>query len=122
MLKKERRVKREILSKSRALSKTLHTKFFSLKYFKENTNKSAKAAFVLSKKISTKATERNKLKRQAHSVLDKIFHSIKPGFVLIFYMKKEAKTASFDELSKEIFISLKNIRALEVVDSNNLDN
>lgn len=112
MLKKERRVKREVFSKPPALSKTLHTDFFSLKYFKENTNNDTKVAFVLSKKISTKATERNKLKRRGSGIIEKVFNNIKPGFVLIFYMKKGAEKAKFNNLSEEVLLSLKKIGAL----------
>lgn len=81
---------------------------FSLKYNKENKENYG-VSVVISKKVASKATERNLLKRRFLSVVFNNKNLLKQGYSYVFYLKKDIKNTIFSDLEKEIrFILLKN--------------
>jgi ribonuclease P protein component len=69
----------------------------------ENKNDSlVKFGMVISKKISKKAVDRNKIKRRLMEVLNKNLSGFKKGQRILFLMKKEALKASVDNFEKEV--------------------
>ena len=59
-------------------------------------------SFSVSKKISKKAVDRNRLRRQGYSVITSQIKNIKKGFLFFFSFKKESGTLTFVQLEKEI--------------------
>lgn len=73
-----------------------------------------KIAFLVSKKVDKRAVVRNRLKRQMREVVRLLLLSnkIKPGCLLAFVAKPEAKIVEYAELEKEIVFLLKRLHLL----------
>ena len=97
MLKKEYR----LTSGSLKNPKNFKTPFFNLK-IGENSEGFSRFAFVVSKKIDSRATERNALKRKVRSCIEEIFDNIRLGNDFIFYPSILAKETKRSEILEEI--------------------
>ena len=62
---------------------------------------------VIPKTVAKKATQRNKIKRQIYSILQKEIEKIKPPCFGVFLSKKGADTLSFGQIKAEILFLLK---------------
>lgn len=86
MLKREYRLGSKITVK--------FTNSYFLPYFLLKTSKNNlfynRFRFIVSKKVSKKAVDRNKLKRTFSACLEDIFNDIKTGNDFVFWVKKEA--------------------------------
>jgi ribonuclease P protein component len=67
---------------------------------KEDTEK--KFGFIISKKISKRAVDRNKIKRRLAEVIRKNLERFKPGTRVIFLAKKEILNAKVKMIEQEI--------------------
>lgn len=97
MLKKEFRLKPGLLGSANSLS----TPFFNVKFGK-NGKSLNRFAFIVSKKVDPRATERNLVKRKVRSIIEQIFDNIDSGNDFIFYIREGAKSAKREEIEKEI--------------------
>ncbi len=97
MLKKEYR----LTSGSLSNPKNFKLPLFSLKISKNTLNEN-RFAFIISKKVDPRATERNTLKRKVRSCIEEIFDSIKPGNDFVFYPTRFAIDRDRSEIMKEI--------------------
>lgn len=79
----------------------------------ENLNNPTRFSFVVSKKVSKSAIKRILLKRKSYNIIKNNIKYIKPGFLCIFHFKKGVENKSFQEISKEIVISLEKASVLE---------
>lgn len=98
----------------RDLKKTnsiLNTPLFGVSYLKVKSNQPL-IGFVISKKISNKAVERNKLKRKLSEAIRPLLPQINNNYKIIFLGKRELKKASFADISHQAKNALKNIGAL----------
>ena len=102
MLPKENRIKKkkdfEVIFKK---GKSFKNSFFILKVLNNNL-KISRFAFVISQKVSKKATERNKIKRRMSSFLEENFQKIKIGFDFVFIVLLSAKDKSFDQIKESV--------------------
>ncbi len=89
----------------------LNTPLFGVSYLKVNSNQPL-IGFVISKKISTKAVERNKLKRKLSEVVGSLLPRINNNYKIIFLGKRELKEASFTDISNQVESALKSIGVL----------
>jgi ribonuclease P protein component len=97
MLKKKFR-----LSNFSLLSPTqISTKFFNLKYSRNNSDLN-RLAFVVSKKTDKRSTQRNRLKRKTRAAFEHLFGNIKEGHDFIVYPKKETASVTSNEIEKEL--------------------
>ena len=73
-----------------------------------------KIGFLVSKKVDKRAVVRNRLKRQMREVVRLLLLSnkVKPGCLLAFVAKPEARTAEYADLEKDILFLLKRLRLL----------
>ena len=97
MLKKEYR----LTSGSLSNPKNFKSPFFNLKIGK-NSLEVNRFAFIISKKIDPRATQRNELRRKVRSCIEEIFDSIGKGYDFIFYPSAIAKKANREEILGEI--------------------
>jgi len=92
MLTKKRRLPKGEIQRVKDKGVFLGTPFFSLLYLKPEKSGlvSSKFAFVLSKKVSKKATERNRTKRILAGSVRGLIKKIEEGYLVIFLVKKRA--------------------------------
>jgi ribonuclease P protein component len=102
MLPHTRRVSRIQFEKTLKDSKVFHGASFSLRVGKNSQEIPAKAAVIVSKKIDTRATKRNALRRKGYHALGSLLALVKPGHVLLFFAKKGAETKSEQALAEDI--------------------
>lgn len=89
--------------------------FFDIKYtsLKIEDKKNIGFAIVLSGKTFKKAVERNKIRRQIFSILEKYLKEkslvFDQNLAFLIYPKKEIKTIKFLDLEKELYNTLNKI-------------
>lgn len=60
-----------------------------------------KIACIVSRKISTKAVIRNRIKRHCREAVRPLFDTLLSSTVILFYAKKESRNASFEDIKKD---------------------
>jgi ribonuclease P protein component len=86
----------------RSLSgKRVHGRFFSL-LIAPLAGTHAKCAIVVSKKVSLKAVDRNKVKRRSRTMIARRIGAVRKPLALVFYAKRDAKGAEVRELDRDI--------------------
>jgi len=81
--------------------KTAKAKYFFLKTI-ETKNTESRMGFIVSKKVSKKAVERNRTKRLFREAVRLDVARIKPGYDLVFIVLNSAKEKDLTEIKKEI--------------------
>lgn len=87
----------------------VYSPFLSLKFFNSTVSKKNKFFFVISSKISKKATVRNLFKRRGRNIIAK---NIKGGVSGIFFAKKGISELTFSQLETEMISLLKRAKVL----------
>jgi len=102
MLAKENRLKKkkdfELVFKN---GRILKSKNVFLKYLSSEV-KERKVGFIVSKKVSKKAVERNKVKRRLREIIRKNKESIKENISIIIIALPSLKNVSFKEMEIEV--------------------
>ncbi len=78
----------------------------------ENSLSFSRFGFVVSKKISKKAVERNRIKRLMSEIIRLSQEKIKPGFDIVFISKVGIVGKNFEEIKETMEKLLKKIRLL----------
>lgn len=109
MLTRTRRIAKEkdfntILGRGRFVA----TPFFLLKYT-NNDLAYDRYGFVVSKKVSKKATERNKAKRRLRAIAQKNPYTAAHGRDMVFVVKKEIVHAPFNAIQEAALAAFKKI-------------
>ena len=110
MLKKENRLTKKndferVYKKGRGLkADSLFLKIL------ENDKNFVRIGIVVSKKVSKKAVQRNKIKRRIREVLRKI--DFKPGFDIILVAYPNIKDKKFDQIEEEVNYLFKKTKCL----------
>ena len=86
--------------------KNSRNELFDIKYFSNTEIKENKYAVILAGKTFKKAVERNKIRRQIYSLIEKL--DTKKGCFVLIYPKKEIINALFQDLKKELYNDLNN--------------
>ncbi len=81
--------------------RVFYSENLSLRILKKNSNIN-RFAVIVSKKVSNKATKRNKLKRRLRELLKKYENRLPKGVDMVIYTKKELLELNFKELEKNI--------------------
>lgn len=81
--------------------KRVHGRFFSL-LVAPIAGDHAKCAVVASTKVAAKAVDRNTIKRRARNVVARRIAGVQQPVALVLYSKREAKTADFSEIERDI--------------------
>lgn len=109
MLKKAYRLVKE--SEFRAVrlkGRFITTPLFLLQY-KNNEQKNSRIGFVVSKKVSQNATERNKVKRRMRDIFAKEKRILNKGYDIVCVAKKPITALSFQKIKDELHIALARI-------------
>ena len=105
MLPKKRRIKRGdfpyLISKGRRYN-TPHLLLYVVKMAENKANSATKVSFSVSKKVCSKAVDRNKLRRRGYSIISSHISEIQPNFECFFVFKKDSLDVSFKALEDEI--------------------
>lgn len=109
MIPKKNKITKNVFSSSLLTSKTIHDPLFTLK-FKEFEGFESLCAVVVPKAVFKKAHDRNLLKRRGYEVIEKSFKNIKKPYILMFFAKKDAKNASFEEIETSLNSLLSKIK------------
>jgi len=115
MLVKNNRVTKTVFQNIMKEGLFLSGSLFTFRYIYQ---KSLNCAFVAPKSVSKKAVTRNKLRRQGYSALRSSLSTSPTGvkttgmknIACIFFYKKQAKNASFQEIKNDIENILKKIK------------
>lgn len=102
MLKRENRIRaKKDFAEIKEKGRIQHSPFFAvLKSNEEDDLK--KIGIIVSKKISKRAVDRNKIRRQISQVIRKNIKEIKAGSRLLFLTKKEILGKKMKEIEKEV--------------------
>jgi ribonuclease P protein component len=74
--------------------------------YNSNNKKINRYGIVVSSKVSRKATERNRLKRQINESLRKFFEDIKIGYDVIFVAQNNLKGETYEKINFELVVVL----------------
>ncbi|MDD5639820.1 MAG: ribonuclease P protein component [Candidatus Pacebacteria bacterium] len=85
--------------------KTIKTRYFFLKTI-ETSSQDSRIGFIVSKKVSKKAVERNRIKRLFREAVRLDIDRIKSGYDLVFIILNSAKEIDLTEIKKEIIFIL----------------
>jgi len=114
--KKHRLSLRKELRRVQKEGKIYHFPFFGLLVNKEleieKQRLESRFAFIVSKKIHKKAVKRNRIKRLLRESVQLLLPKTKPGFEILFLVKKTIVDQDFKTVSQSVAESFKKIRAL----------
>ena len=102
MLKRENRIrlKREF-AEVKNKGRILYSPLFGFLTYKENDDQK-KIGFIVSKKISKRAVDRNRIRRILSEIVRKKLERFENGTRIIFLTKKEILGKKYDEVEKEV--------------------
>lgn len=112
MLSKKRRVTKKLFSNTIKKSESFYGENMSLRVFSIKHLTETKFSFVVSKKVSNKANERNLLKRRGYCAIKNISKPINNGFTCIFFFRKNTLHNSYIKIEKEIISLLKKAKVI----------
>lgn len=107
MLPRKRRVHKEEFGEVLKKGLSFHSVHFSLRGTKKDEVSPSKFSFVVSKKVAPRAVDRNLLRRQATSVLEKHLLGMKKGISVVFSFKMGSRGLPFGQIETEITTLLK---------------
>ena len=113
MLPKNNRLKREKdFQEVMKRGKGLRGDFLFLKFLKNNF-KITRVGFIVSRKITKKASQRNRIKRRLREGVRGGLTKLKKGYDLVFIAQKGIEKKKFFEIKEEIDQLLKKVKLLK---------
>jgi ribonuclease P protein component len=91
---------------------TYTSPFFVLKITK-NEKSFSRFGFVVSKQVDKRATTRNRIKRQVRACIENNFDKIKPGYDMLFVLKKQILDKETVEIKKIVLENLEKQKLLK---------
>lgn len=101
LAKQSRLVKEKDFKKIFKAGKYSHTKIFDIKVL-ANELEVNRYGIIISTKVSKKAVERNRLKRQFRSAIKELDKKIVPGFDLVVIVSWAAKRQKYEFIKSEL--------------------
>jgi ribonuclease P protein component len=102
MLPIKRRVKKALFPKIMKEGIFLHGINFYLRLLDRKDALPTLFSFVVPNKVKKTAVGRHLIKRRISAVVENLLTTIKPGFLVIFFAKKDVSSLPFGEVEKEI--------------------
>lgn len=113
MLSKKNKIQRADFPSSSKKGMVFHSTYTSLSLQKQTKEEPNKFSFVVSGKVSKKAVVRNKLKRRGYYVIKKFLPTIKIGYFVVFFLKKEIVGLSYSDFEKQILFLLNKAKLIK---------
>lgn len=109
MLKKQYRITNpKDFERINKTGKQIGNQYIIIKFLKNELDYS-RIGFIISNRISKKAVERNKIKRQLREISRLSFDQIPAGYDIVVYVKTKILTIDFGELQKTTLSTYKKI-------------
>lgn len=89
-----------------AKGKSVFGLFIGMKY-RPNQRDVSRFAVVAGVKVSKKAVDRNRIKRQVRAIVHELLPEIKPGYDVLLFAKKETLGKTSEELRHQLMKSFK---------------
>jgi len=100
-------------AKTYAQGRSRSNRYLVLYYLREQTvDTSTKIGFSVSKKIGS-AVERNKIKRRMRAIVAEKYSRLKPGYKLVFIVRRPAKSIDFEQLRQSAVMLLIKCKIIE---------
>jgi len=112
LAKQHRLAKEKDFKKINITGRSFFTPCFKLKYL-ANKLEFSRFAIVASTKVSKKATQRNRLKRQLREIIRLNLNEIRTGYDIIIYLKSKALDQHYQELERQTLALLAGARLLK---------
>lgn len=101
MLAKKHRINKKLFEEVSKKGKSFSSPYLSVKIAPNEENQS-RFAFVVGSGVAKHAVGRNKIKRRARNIIQKIIPKIKGKINAIMFFKKGSEKLTFAELEKQI--------------------
>jgi len=112
-LTKKRKLKESQIEEIKKQGISYQAAPFSLRYRHLTPQKPSSFAFVISKKVSKKATARNRTRRLFSGSVRELLDDCQPGYEVIFFVKSSALNLDKEEIAAEVEKALTSIGLLE---------
>ncbi len=112
MLPKQYRLPGYLIPRTLNSKLTYHSPLFTLKLVNLNNNQLSRLGFIVSTKISKKAVERNKIKRQLRAASYQHLKAIAPGYNLLIIAKHSLKSSSFEQIKTALHYLFKQAKII----------
>lgn len=93
--------------------KLVQSPIFGVSYFKRDDLLPSRFGFIVSTKISKKATVRNKVRRQLKRAVKKFLPKVSSGFDILFLAKRSIMEREGKELEREVKKALERMRVIK---------
>ena len=104
---------RYYFDRAKEKGKTVREKHLAVNSFKRKDDKVSKYGFVISKKVSNLATQRNRIRRAMSEAARQNIAFVKPGYDIVFLAKSSVAKCSTDEIMAEVYKLLKVAKLLK---------
>lgn len=113
MLATKHRIKGKEINGVKKKGKLYRNKLFGVIVLKTSEKKDTRFGFVISKKVSKLATERNRIKRALYESLRHNIKYIKKGTDMVFLVKPEISKKSTNEIMREAELFLRKYKFIK---------
>ncbi len=108
---KKYRLSRADFTRLPKAARRIHGEYFSLTVTPLPSSKGPRAACVVSKKVSARAVDRNRIERRCREALRPLLSKITKPEAFLFYAKREAREASTSDVARDVEKLLRSIAA-----------
>jgi len=112
MLPIKYRVKKDSFTKIMKEGVFVHSPNFYLRFIDKKDQLSSQFSFVVPNKVKKTAMGRHLIKRRLSAVVEKLLTTLKPGFSVVFFVKKDVSQLPYSEVEKEVVELLKKVKLL----------
>ncbi|MES2436437.1 MAG: ribonuclease P protein component [Patescibacteria group bacterium] len=102
MLPRNRRVSKSLFNEAMKGGKTFHSPHFLLRLSSGMPQELSRCAITISKKVDTRATERNRLRRKLSSYIEEILATLPSGYIVLISVKKGLTRSTVEECGAEL--------------------
>jgi len=107
MLSIKRRVRKQSFVEIMKEGVFLHSPSFYLRFISKNDTSPSLFGFVVPNKVKKTSVGRHLIKRKISSIVEKVLLTVKPGYWVIIFTKKDVSALPLSKIEKEIIELLK---------------
>lgn len=115
MLPKARRIDKTTFKTLTGRVMSYHSPLLFLSVYKRNNNTPTRFAVSCSKKVASRAVDRNRQRRRIYRSIQTILLHVLPGFFCIFTLKKEGKQSEYVQIEEVVKNLLQQARVLTTI-------